>query len=176
VRTLILAAALGCAVGCVRKPIYVAPADVHDQLAALRRQGHAEVETTPSGSFELHMDQRVEVRVPHGGLIGRFIRDSQTLTVAELIDHCPVEAIILAEHRRETCVLQEVSAPFQVGTRLRPDGELWGMVGTGAVGAGGILGLGYCASECFSPWDTASMITLGAIVVGGIIVFGPFMR
>jgi hypothetical protein len=179
VHGLVLVAA--CAVGCVRKPVYVHPADVRGQLPTLRREGHARVKTTPDGTHDLRTDQQIEVAIPERGLLDRAFdveiggvrigkaatHRHRKLSVAELIAHCPDEAQLLAEHRGGACVLREVEQPFQVGTRLRPDGRAWGVV---------VVGLSYCAAECEEPWDVTSQITLGTVVVTAIILLGPLLR
>jgi len=140
---------------CIRQTVTFAPRDLFRSIPELRNDGRARVEVSPNGSHELTRDQVLEVGFESCRAFGLFCSDEKRiLTVDQLIANCPVVPPFREDRfrRQPPCLLLETSSEaIPVDTRLRPNWEIWKVVG-GATAAMLVIGVafGYIA-DCKQP-------------------------
>lgn len=152
-----LCVALGAA--CARQPITVVRSDLLRAIPRLQRDGRAEVPVRGGGTYLLSAQRRLTVPFSSCALLGHLCSEEQrTLTVAQLLEGCPVVAPFAgaAPVASERCLLLQSSATsYTVDTRLRSTvtgSDVWAAVG-GAVLLVGVLSLLGYIIECAEPDD-----------------------
>jgi hypothetical protein len=151
-----LLAALGAS--CTRQAVTIEPRYVFRGVPELRSTGTTALDVSPDGTHEFRTDDVLEVAFRKCEAFGLLCRDEpKKLTVAQLIENCPDVAPFREDsYRRDRpCALLDTSSKaITVDTRLRPDWDIYKVIG-GALLVALVLGVvvGYVA-ECADPHDS----------------------
>jgi hypothetical protein len=142
---------------CTRQRVTVTPRGLFRAIPELRSSGRATIEVSPSGTHELASTDVYDVRFSSCAVFGFACEGSTTrLTVASLIANCPDIAPFANDpfRREPPCLLLETTTrEIQVDSRIRPNWEVWKIIG-GALLASLVIGvvIGY-VTDCSAPDD-----------------------
>lgn len=153
--------------GCVHTKVTVKPSEIATRLPELAASGSITVPVQPTGTRQLGAKRVVSVRLRAGNARAmRRMGRLHDLTLATLVANCGSAAV---GSKAPSCLLGEAE---QI-TLSRSKRVNWSGIMNAAVGIavlGGLGGLGYCASECAGPWDTASTVSLVALGIAAVYV------
>jgi hypothetical protein len=139
--------------GCVSRPIWVDPVKVEAVSAEPRAGQSATVEAWGGTRVTLRPDQVVDLEDYNGRVV--------SLRLDAIVRDCPLD-----DSRRHLCSAGEVNHVI-VGHERAMSANGKAAV-SGSVLVVGLVGLGYCWSECGDPWDTVSAVSL--LSVGTVVV------
>lgn len=142
---------------CTRQRVTVPPRGLFRAIPELRSSGRATIDVSPSGTHELAKTDVLEAAFDSCTVLGLACeRSSRQLTVDQLIANCPDVAPFAGDtfRRQPPCLLLETtSGELQLDSRIRPDWEVWKIIGT-ALLASFVIGvvIGY-VTDCKDPND-----------------------
>lgn len=142
---------------CTRQRVTVPPRGLFRAIPELRSSGRATIEVAPSGTHELARTDVLEAAFDSCTVLGLACeRSNKQLTVDQLIANCPDVAPFAGDHfRREPpCLLLETTShQLQVDSRIRPDWQVWKIIGTALLASlviGVVIGF---VTDCRDPND-----------------------